>query len=225
MRLVVQPVAEPDPFERRRRASAPLGERGTPAYRRPSATLSTARTPDARWNCWKTNPIRPARSADSPGRTAARRRTRRSGPGPEVGRSRVPRMFSIVDLPEPDGPTIATSSPGSIRSDTPARAATPPAYTFVTSVSSITWAPPRPGPRMMPAPLTSTRPPRTARSSPAGTSYRRRRPPRPRSRPRCRASSAATGTVSTFLRSAAVNVTSTDGQRVGGHRLLVARRQ
>ena len=33
---------------------------------------------------------------------------------PVVGRSRQPRMFIRVDLPEPDGPMIATNSPASI---------------------------------------------------------------------------------------------------------------
>ena len=47
------------------------------------------------------------------------------GPGPELGRSSVPAMASRVDLPEPEGPTIATSSPvGRSLSVTARRAAT-----------------------------------------------------------------------------------------------------
>ena len=42
----------------------------------------------------------------------------------EVGRSSVPMMFSSVDLPEPLGPTMATSSPAAIVSETPAHAST-----------------------------------------------------------------------------------------------------
>ena len=33
---------------------------------------------------------------------------------PDVGRSRQPRMFISVDLPEPEVPMMATNSPGSI---------------------------------------------------------------------------------------------------------------
>ena len=84
----------------------------------------------------------PATRTD-PSRTAAATSYPSIRTVPEVGRSSVPSTLSMVDLPEPDGPTIATSSPRSIRSETPPSAATPPGYTFVTSVSSITSAPPR----------------------------------------------------------------------------------
>ena len=43
---------------------------------------------------------------------------------PLVGRSRQPRMFISVLLPEPDAPMIATNSPASIASDTPRSACT-----------------------------------------------------------------------------------------------------
>ena len=45
---------------------------------------------------------------------------------PEVGRSSVPTMLSMVDLPEPEGPTTATNSPAVTSSDTPRRAPTSP---------------------------------------------------------------------------------------------------
>ena len=38
---------------------------------------------------------------------------------PEVGRSSPAARCSSVDLPEPDGPTMAASSPGMTRSVTP----------------------------------------------------------------------------------------------------------
>src|SRR5438874_6360529 len=41
---------------------------------------------------------------------------------PVVGLSRQPTTFMKVDLPEPDGPMIATNSPSSISSETPRRA-------------------------------------------------------------------------------------------------------
>ena len=56
--------------------------------------------------------------SDAPGPQTRQRRSlmvRRVGSGdahaPRVGRSRVPSRFSRVDLPEPDGPVIATASP------------------------------------------------------------------------------------------------------------------
>ena len=42
----------------------------------------------------------------------------------KVGMSRQPSTFIIVDLPEPDWPTMATNSPFSIWRDTPSRART-----------------------------------------------------------------------------------------------------
>ena len=57
---------------------------------------------------------------------------------PDVGRSSPPMRLRRVDLPEPEGPTTATSSPGRMVRLTPARAATGggPGYTLVTSDSS-----------------------------------------------------------------------------------------
>ena len=43
---------------------------------------------------------------------------------PLEGTSRHPRMFIIVDLPEPDAPMMATKSPRSIVSETPLNART-----------------------------------------------------------------------------------------------------
>ena len=64
-----------------------------------------------RWNDWNTNPIRDARSAAS-----SRSRIRATSipvmrTVPAVGLSRVPIRCSSVDLPDPDGPATATSSP------------------------------------------------------------------------------------------------------------------
>src|SRR5262249_22241626 len=80
---------------------------------------------------------------------------------PLVGWSRQPMVFIIVDLPEPDGPMMATNSPRAMSSDTPRRACTsmsPSVYTFRRSrmrmtgmlscvISSL------PGPRLAPARL------------------------------------------------------------------------
>ena len=43
---------------------------------------------------------------------------------PRVGTSRQPSTFIMVDLPEPDAPTMATNSPRSIWRDTPSSART-----------------------------------------------------------------------------------------------------
>ena len=63
----------------------------------------------SRLNVWKTKPISSAAQGRALGaRRGRRRRCPSSRYVPLVGRSRQPRTFSSVDLPEPDGPTIAT---------------------------------------------------------------------------------------------------------------------
>ena len=63
---------------------------------------------------------------------------------PQLARSSVPMMLSIVDLPEPDGPTMATSSPRPISRLTSRSAKTPPANARVTLRSdTIGWRHPR----------------------------------------------------------------------------------
>ena len=59
---------------------------------------------------------------------------------PEVGVSRQPMMFIAVDLPEPDGPMMATNSPLPTLRSAPASACTaasPDPYTLVMAFSSI----------------------------------------------------------------------------------------
>ena len=77
-----------------------------------------------RLNDWKTNPVRSrrsrvARSSDSSLIVSPSRIT-----SPVVGRSRPPRTWSNVDLPEPDGPIRATNSPAWTVSETPRSAST-----------------------------------------------------------------------------------------------------
>ena len=119
-----QLVAEPDPVQRGRRPARGAGP-GPPR-----------RTAARRPRC-------PARSGARPGRTAGTR-TRCSPPAarpaagrpalltsrpatrtvPAVGRSRVPARCSSVLLPDPDGPSTATSSPAATDRVTPRRAGT-----------------------------------------------------------------------------------------------------
>src|SRR6478609_7355641 len=49
---------------------------------------------------------------------------------PEVGRSKPPRMFSSVVLPDPEGPSSETNSPSRTSSDTPSSALVAP-YSLV----------------------------------------------------------------------------------------------
>ena len=78
---------------------------------------------------------------------------------PDVGRSSVPSTFSIVDLPDPDGPTIATSSPASIRSDDPGQRGDPAGVHLGHVGQFDHFGTPTVMPSAIPAPLISTRPP------------------------------------------------------------------
>src|SRR3954470_6784593 len=62
---------------------------------------------------------------------------------PELGRSRQPTTFSSVDLPDPDGPTIAMASPRSTVRSTPRRAWTGGSEPYVRLIwrNSTTGAP------------------------------------------------------------------------------------
>ena len=74
--------------------------------------------------CWNTNPIKAARSPASSrsDRPATSRPVTRTVPA--VARSSVPARCSRVVLPEPDGPSTATSSPAATRRLTPDSAVT-----------------------------------------------------------------------------------------------------
>ncbi|CAM5358795.1 hypothetical protein SCALM49S_00176 [Streptomyces californicus] len=108
------------------RARSRRSRRPVPVYSRPSATLSTASRPAARWKCWNTKPMWRARSAESRASESADTSYPATRTVPVVGRSRVPMTLSIVDLPEPDGPTTARSSPAWTVRFTEHRAWTPP---------------------------------------------------------------------------------------------------
>ena len=115
-------------------ASRRRAPRRIPAYSSPSATLPSTLCCSARKNCWNTNPIRRARSPAS-SRSAIRATSipvMRTVPA--VGLSRVPIRCSSVDLPDPDGPTTAISSPAVTDRLTrsSARTAGDPGYTLAT---------------------------------------------------------------------------------------------
>ena len=87
------------------------GERQIAVEERQLDVLQRRSCAGARLKFWKTKPIfgcgsQPARRA-----RAWRRRRRRDGSVPRVGRSRQPMMFMNVDLPEPEAPMMAMNSP------------------------------------------------------------------------------------------------------------------
>ena len=115
------------PRPTRPRASAAASRRSTsvlPRYSSPLATLSSAVIPSSRKNDWKTNPMRCERTPESCRSLICDVSMPATRTVPLDGRSRVPMMCSRVDLPEPDGPTIAASSPLRTSSDTESRART-----------------------------------------------------------------------------------------------------
>ena len=104
------PVPQPDDSQGVCCQPPPLAA-AHPAYSNPSATLPSTLWCSARKNCWNTNPIRDARSAAS-SRSRIRATSKPVTPTtPAVGLPRVPIRCSSVDLPDPDGPATATSSP------------------------------------------------------------------------------------------------------------------
>ena len=109
----------------RREADARRGSASTRARaarraacpRRPSAARRSPRAVSrgTRWNDLEDEADHvPAHRASARRRRAAAPRGRRARSVPAVGRSRQPSTFSSVDFPEPDGPMIATCSPGAI---------------------------------------------------------------------------------------------------------------
>ena len=136
----MQAMTEPDLLQCLDGALPALRGAERPRYTSPAATLSTASAPSSRWNCWNTNPSRAARRPANEASDIDVTSCPSTSMLPDVGRSSVPITLSSVDLPEPDGPTTATSSPSATCSDTPASACTggDPRYVFTTSTSSST---------------------------------------------------------------------------------------
>ena len=103
--------AEPDALERlarppRAARAAPRPRRAAQSRRCRARSSRRAGRTAGRRSRSRARAAPPARARRAPPRPA--RRPRRA---PRVGRSSVPMTCSSVDLPEPDGPTTATSSP------------------------------------------------------------------------------------------------------------------
>ena len=63
------------------------------------------------WNCWKIRPILSRRMSVRRLLDSLEISTPSSSTSPLVGLSIQPMMFIMVDLPEPEGPMMATHSP------------------------------------------------------------------------------------------------------------------
>ena len=132
-------VRSPSPtsssISRARFARSPRGRRFSPRwYCRGSITCLRASTRESRLKLWKTKPISRLRTAASWVSFMPLTSTPFSQYSPEVGESRQPMMCISVDLPEPEGPVMATHSPLAISSETPSSAwtsASPVPYTLV----------------------------------------------------------------------------------------------
>jgi hypothetical protein len=85
--------------------------------------FSSAVSVGSSWKNWNTTPTRRPRQIASSSSLIRSIRRPSTVTVPAVGRSMPVIMFMIVDLPLPDGPTIATMSPSAIVRSTPRRAA------------------------------------------------------------------------------------------------------
>src|SRR5437867_4163641 len=96
----------------------------SPPYTSGSSTFSTALRRERRLNVWKTKPMCLLRIAASWSSDSLPTFSPASSYVPASATSRQPSTFISVDLPEPDGPMTATSSPAWMSRSTPARACT-----------------------------------------------------------------------------------------------------
>ncbi|KYF92171.1 hypothetical protein BE20_12435 [Sorangium cellulosum] len=89
-----------------------------------SSTLARALSRGRRLNDWKTNPILRLRSRASSTSSSSSTGSSSRRYRPAVGRSSVPMTFSVVDLPDPEAPMMATISPRESSRETPRSACT-----------------------------------------------------------------------------------------------------
>ena len=105
-----------------------------------SSTFRRAVVRARRLNCWKTNPILRLRIFASAFSSSRATCSPSSSYEPDVGRSRQPMTFISVDLPDPEGPMIATISPAPTCSETPlstVRSSPPVLYVLTMSLTVI----------------------------------------------------------------------------------------
>ena len=85
-----------------------------PVYSSASSTFSNTVNSSIRLKLWKMKPIFPRRSAFSFASLQPATLRPSNQYSPDVGTSSSPRTDSSVDLPQPDGPVMATYSPAAI---------------------------------------------------------------------------------------------------------------
>src|SRR5208283_769676 len=95
-----------------------------PAMSRAMARLPSAVRVGSRLNFWKTKPIFDLRMRVRAASDNAVKSTPSTSTRPESACVSPPRIWSNVDFPLPDGPTIATNSPFSTAMETPRNAGT-----------------------------------------------------------------------------------------------------
>ena len=123
-RLVVEPVAQPEPLERGLRPGGPLAARDALVQQRRRDVVERRR-PRQQVVRLEDEPDRPAAEPRPARRRRARRPAcRRAGSARPSGGRGSPGCSSSCVLPEPDGPTIATNSPGMTSRLTSSRAGT-----------------------------------------------------------------------------------------------------
>ena len=124
--------AQPEPRRSARRPRAAPSRVRAAQPRRRAARSPRPSARGSRWKNWKTKPIAPAPQRAQRALAGAGRRARRpTSIVPASGRSSPPSRCSSVDLPEPERPRTATSSPASTCERAPSstrRAARPSPY-------------------------------------------------------------------------------------------------
>ncbi len=83
--------------------------------------FSSAVMVGTRWKDWNTMPMRRPRKRASASSSSPARSVPSTTTFPESGRSSPAMVISRVDLPEPEGPTRPTASPGATLSEIPLR--------------------------------------------------------------------------------------------------------
>ena len=110
-----------------RQARARSSASRRPASSSGTATFSSAVIVAIRWKDWKTMPTRSRRSMASSSSVMVPRSRPATETRPSVARSSPAATSRVEVLPDPDGPTTATDSPGATARSMPRRTLTGPA--------------------------------------------------------------------------------------------------
>src|SRR5450755_4043558 len=103
-------------------------------------TFSSAVRYGIRWNCWKMKPTFSARARFKSWLEILATSSPSSQISPEDERSRHPIRLTRVDLPEPEGPMMASHSPGATSREMSSSARmTPPPVSALAGYRRLTW--------------------------------------------------------------------------------------